>query len=322
MKLSCRELLVAGVRGRIVGRGLPPSRRAIGHVGVVARGARTVVQEVARVRIVGCIEARRIVGRRDVRIVGVRRHEDRACEHDVRMARELEVEMAVPARVRRKMRRVAPGRVVDEPMRARMHRVVRPRGGRVHGRGRMLRHGMAVVAGHLRERGRDCNQCGYRRGERDFHGSLLSHSLRQHPSATVHSLFAHIRYEACRAAARRSWARPSASARAMQPAITGTTVNEIVASSRPKPRSAVKSQLDTASEPRNTTRSITFFALYFSSRSSTVKKSWKDGLEIAKLAVRWIAWNTTTTARMGESASTMKPSTKTSGRNAAPRPAP
>ena len=50
--------------------------------------------------------------------------------------------------------------------------------------------------------------------------------------------------------------------------------------------------------------SITFFALYFSSRASTVNSTSRAGFERAKLAVRWIAWKAMTTSSAGVKAST------------------
>src|ERR1700694_734105 len=107
--------------------------------------------------------------------------------------------------------------------------------------------------------------------------------------------------------ARRSCARPSSKARANQIAVIGTVASEIAESSRPTPRINAKSQPDTASAPRKTTMSITFFALYFSSRSSTVKRTSRAGLEIAKFAVRWMAWKAMTTKSAGVQASARKP---------------
>ena len=75
----------------------------------------------------------------------------------------------------------------------------------------------------------------------------------------------------------------------------------------PSERSAVNSQPPAASAPRTATMSITFFALYFSSRATTVNSTSRAGLEMAKFAVRCSAWKAITTASTGAAASTAKP---------------
>ena len=57
------------------------------------------------------------------------------------------------------------------------------------------------------------------------------------------------------------------------------------------------------------TTSIRFFALYFSSRATTVKNTWRAGLAMAKFIQRCATWITTTTVRRGASASAAKPTT-------------
>ena len=54
----------------------------------------------------------------------------------------------------------------------------------------------------------------------------------------------------------------------------------------PRVLSEANSQPPAASAPRTATMSMTFFALYFSSRSTTVNSASRAGFEIAKLAVR------------------------------------
>src|SRR5438105_8802351 len=90
----------------------------------------------------------------------------------------------------------------------------------------------------------------------------------------------------------------------------------------PTARRPVTSQPPTASAPRTATMSITFFALYFSSRASTVKSTSRAGFEMAKLAVRCSAWKAITTASTGVAASTAKPPTKTTGTSASAGPMP
>ena len=92
--------------------------------------------------------------------------------------------------------------------------------------------------------------------------------------------------------------------------------------SMPSARSPVTSQPPAASAPRTATMSITFFALYFSSRASTVKSTSRAGLEIAKFAVRCSAWKAITTASTGAAASSANPATNTSGTSASAGPTP
>src|SRR6185369_17171914 len=115
---------------------------------------------------------------------------------------------------------------------------------------------------------------------------------------------------------------PSASASANQAAIAGIAISEIAGSPRPSERRPANNQPPTASAPRNTTTSITFFALYFCSRGSAVKRISRAGFEMAKFAVRWIAWNAITTASAGIHASTAKPKTNTSVSNSMVPPTP
>ena len=67
----------------------------------------------------------------------------------------------------------------------------------------------------------------------------------------------------------------------------------------PERLKAVEQPAVRASAPRYTTTSITFFALYFSSRPTTVKNTWRAGFAIAKLIQRCTTWNATTTASAG-----------------------
>ena len=57
------------------------------------------------------------------------------------------------------------------------------------------------------------------------------------------------------------------------------------------------------------TTSMRFFALYFSSRPSTVKKTWRAGLAMAKFIQRCTTWTTSTTLSVGDTNSAAKPTT-------------
>ena len=98
--------------------------------------------------------------------------------------------------------------------------------------------------------------------------------------------------------------------------------SEIARNSRPSERSAANSQPPAASAPRTATMSITFFALYFSSRATTVNSTSRAGFEIAKLAVRCSAWKAITTASIGAAASTANPAANTNGSSASAAPTP
>src|SRR5688572_13077965 len=125
----------------------------------------------------------------------------------------------------------------------------------------------------------------------------------------------------CRVA-RRSCARPNATASARQAAAMAIATSGIERTSMPSERSPVNSHPPAASAPRTATMSITFLALYFSSRPSTVNSTSRAGLEMAKLAVRCSAWKAITTASTGAAASTAKPAAITSGSSASAAPTP
>ena len=61
----------------------------------------------------------------------------------------------------------------------------------------------------------------------------------------------------------------------------------------------LNTQAQITSAPRKVTPSMTFLALYLSSRSAVVNRISRAGLDTAKLAVRWATWKAMTTARTG-----------------------
>src|SRR5262249_27761394 len=85
---------------------------------------------------------------------------------------------------------------------------------------------------------------------------------------------------------RLSCARPRPSESTSHPAATGSEQSAIVPSFSPNACIVSKIQPDKASAPRYTTTSTRFFALYFSSRDTTVKNSWRAGFAIAKFIQR------------------------------------
>src|ERR1043165_3491691 len=121
--------------------------------------------------------------------------------------------------------------------------------------------------------------------------------------------------------ARRSCARPSAADSTRHTVATPIATSEMPRISS-RLRSRVKNHPPAASAPRTATMSITFFALYFSSRATTVKSTSRAGLEMAKFAVRCSAWKAITTASTGDAASSVKPIAKTIGRSASDGPTP
>src|SRR6185312_3213810 len=156
-------------------------------------------------------------------------------------------------------------------------------------------------------------QCrGRERGGKFAAGEMGSHAVHRYsPGAGTASR-----------AARYSCVRPNAADSTSQPAATGSATSAMAPIFSPSACTVLNTQPYSASEPRYTTTSIRFFALYFSSRPSTVKNTWRAGLAIAKFIQRCATCSTTTTARPGISASTAKPTRYTAGSAPAATPVP
>src|SRR4029450_1678726 len=108
-------------------------------------------------------------------------------------------------------------------------------------------------------------------------------------------------------AERFSCAQPRASESTNHPAATGSEQSAIAPSFSPNACRVSKIQPDNASEPRWITTSTRFFALYFSSRVTTVNSKWRAGFAIAKFIHRLNTWPLMTTMSLGIPARTAKP---------------